>query len=118
MALVGRYGVEKAVGGGIARVGALADQMDGDTDDGAADHGQIQNAGGMAHAAAVLAGADIRAQVQAGFAAPVSLRSTATPARAISPASRARTWIGKTTPSVSRARKPACPCLSIWATRR
>ena len=72
MALVGRYGVEKAVGGGIARVGALADQMDGDTDDGAADHGQIQNAGEMAHAAAFLAGADIRAQVQAGFAAPVS----------------------------------------------
>ena len=71
-AMVGRHAVKKAVGGGFARVGALADPMGGDTDDGAADHGQIQNAGGVAHAAAIFAGADIQAQVQAGFDVPVT----------------------------------------------
>jgi len=64
--------VEKAAQGGVAWVAATLDPMHSDTDDGAADHGQVQHADGMTHAAAVLPGTDIQAQREAGFKAPVT----------------------------------------------
>ena len=46
--------------------------MDSDADDGSAHHGKIQRAGAIAHAAAILSGADIQTQVKARFDSPVA----------------------------------------------
>lgn len=72
MRLFGGHAVKKAAQGGFARVGAGFDPRDGNANHRAADHGQVQRRGWMAHAAAVLAGDDIQAQMQARFDAPVT----------------------------------------------
>lgn len=69
--LSGRHPVEKAAGRGVApRAGAL-DPMHRHTQRGPPQHRQVERRGAVAHPAAVLAGTDVQAQVQARLNAPV-----------------------------------------------
>jgi hypothetical protein len=68
----GSHAIKEAAQGGFARVATFSDPGDGDADHRSTDHGQIQGRGGVAHAAAVFAGNDIQAQMQARFDAPVT----------------------------------------------
>ena len=70
--LIGSHEVEKATGRCFARVGALAHPVNGHADYRSAHHPQIQRAGAMAHAAAILSGTDVQTQVQAGLDSPVA----------------------------------------------
>ncbi len=71
-ALVGGHEVEKATGRRFARIAAFAYPIDSHTDYSSAHHPQIQRAGSIAHAAAILSGAHVQAQVQAGLDSPVA----------------------------------------------
>ena len=71
LGLFGGHEVKKAAHGGFARVGAFSDPVDRDTDHRPTHHGQVEDGGGVADAAAIFSGADIQAQVQARFDAPI-----------------------------------------------
>ena len=69
---MGRHEIEKTAQGGVTRRAAFSDPANRHADDRAADHGQIEGRGPVAHAAAVFPGDHIQAQMQAGFDAPMA----------------------------------------------
>ena len=71
LGLFGGHEVEKAVHGGLARVGAFSGPVDRHADYRPPHHGQIEDGGGIADAAAIFSSADIQAQVKARFDAPI-----------------------------------------------
>ena len=69
--LFGGHAVKKTAHGGLARVGAFSDPVDGEADHGSAHHGQVESGSAVADAAAIFSSDHIQSQVQARFDAPM-----------------------------------------------